>query len=216
MFTGIVQGLGTVERIEHRGGDARLSLATGSLSLAQAAIGDSIAVNGVCLTAVEFEPDRFAADVSAETLGCTALKQLRAGDRVNLELALAVGDRLGGHLVSGHVDGIATVCARRSVARSVQFQLQAPATLAKYIAAKGSVCLDGVSLTVNAVDANRFEVNLVPHTLGATTSNQWDVGTEVNLEVDLLARYLERLLTGEAARGGITADLLARTGFLPG
>lgn len=215
MFTGIVQAVGTIERVEHRGGDARLSVATGSLSLAQAAIGDSIAVNGVCLTAIELDANRLVADVSAETLGCTTLKHLRAGDRVNLEQALAVGDRLGGHLVSGHVDGLATVCARQSVARSVQFRLQAPATLAKYIAAKGSVCLDGVSLTVNTVDGSCFEVNLVPHTLGVTTLNQWAVGTEVNLEVDMLARYLERLLTGEAARGGVTEELLARTGFLP-
>lgn len=215
MFTGIVQGVGTVERIEQRGGDVRLSLATGGLSLAQAAIGDSIAVNGVCLTATEVGATRFVADVSAETLGCTTLKQLRAGDRVNLEQALAVGDRLGGHLVSGHVDGVATICARQPVARSIQFQLQAPVALAKYIAAKGSVCLDGVSLTVNAVDGSRFEVNIVPHTLGVTTLNQWAVGTEVNIEVDLLTRYLERLLTGEPARG-VTEELLARTGFLPG
>lgn len=215
MFTGIVQGMGTVERIERRGGDARLSLTTGSLSLARAAIGDSIAVNGVCLTAIDLEPNRFGADVSVETLGCTTLKRWCAGDRVNLEQALAIGDRLGGHIVSGHVDGVATVCARQSMARSVQFQLQAPTTLAKYIAAKGSVCLDGVSLTVNAVDGDRFAVNIVPHTLDVTTLSQWDVGTEVNLEVDLLARYLERLATGEAARGGITEALLARAGFLP-
>lgn len=213
MFTGIVQAIGTVERLEMHAGDARLRLSAGAMPLAGTVVGDSIAVNGVCLTVTEIDATGFMADVSGATLACTTLRHLRHGDRVNLERALALGDRLGGHLVSGHVDGIATVCDRRPAARSVQFQLQAPLPLAKYIAAKGSICLDGVSLTVNAVDGVAFDVNVVPHTLSVTTLDRWAAATEVNLEVDLLARYLERLVSRQPGEP-VTQELLARTGFI--
>lgn len=217
MFTGIVQAVGTAARIDARGGDARLEIAAGELALADVAIGDSIAVNGVCLTVVARGNDSFAADVSTETLTRTSLGRLRAGGRVNLEKALALGDRLGGHLVSGHVDGLATLRAREGAGRSVQYRLAAPTALAKYIAAKGSVCLDGVSLTVNTVAGAEFDVNVVPHTLAVTTLSEWQVGSEVNLEVDLIARYLERLVLGDNAAGaatGVTEELLARAGFI--
>lgn len=216
MFTGIVQAVGSVAKLETRGGDARLNLAVGDLSLADVAVGDSIAVNGVCLTVVTRAGDSFSADVSGETLARTSLGRLRAGSRVNLEKALAVGDRLGGHLVSGHVDGLATVLARESEARSVRFRLAVPSQLARYVAAKGSVCLDGVSLTVNGVSGADFDVNIVPHTLSATTLGEWQVGGEVNLEVDLIARYLERLALGvkDDTAAGVTEELLARAGFM--
>ncbi len=217
MFTGIIQAVGTVARLDMRGGDARIEIAAGDLPLKDAAIGDSIAVNGVCLTTVACGDRSFAADVSTETLTRTSLGRLRAGSRVNLEKAMAVGDRLGGHLVSGHVDGLAKLRARESVGRSVQFRLAAPETLAKYIAAKGSVCLDGVSLTVNTVAGAEFDVNIVPHTLAVTTLGDWQVGCEVNLEVDLIARYLERLVLGDRAgdaTAGVTEDFLVRAGFI--
>lgn len=217
MFTGIIQAVGQIERLDARGGDARLSIVAGDLPLSDVAIGDSIAVNGVCLTVVARTAASFSADVSAESLARTTLGRLRAGSRVNLEKALAVGDRLGGHIVSGHVDGIATLQAREPVARSVRFRLTVPPTLAKYVAAKGSVCLDGVSLTVNAVAGVEFDVNIVPHTLAATTLGDWQVGSEINLEVDLIARYLERLVLGDAAADAttrVTEDLLVRAGFI--
>lgn len=216
MFTGIIQAVGSVAKLETRGGDARLNVAVGDLSLADVAVGDSIAVNGVCLTVVTRAGDSFSADVSGETLARTSLGRLRAGSRVNLEKALAVGDRLGGHLVSGHVDGLATVLARESEARSVRFRLVVPSGLAKYVATKGSVCLDGVSLTVNGVNGADFDVNIVPHTLSATTLGEWQVGDEVNLEVDLIARYLERLVLGvkDDTTAGVTEELLARAGFI--
>lgn len=217
MFTGIIQAVGKIERLDARGGDARLSIVAGGLPLSDVAIGDSIAVNGVCLTVVARTDASFSADVSAESLARTTLGRLRAGSRVNLEKALAVGDRLGGHMVSGHVDGIATLQARESVARSVRLRLTAPPPLAKYIATKGSVCLDGVSLTVNTVAGAEFDVNIVPHTLAATTLDDWRVGSEINLEVDLIARYLERLVLGEAAADAttrVTEELLVRAGFI--
>lgn len=216
MFTGIIQAVGHIDATEARGADARLRIAAGDLDLADVRVGDSIAVSGVCLTVVELGDDAFSADVSAETLGCTTLGRLHAGRRVNLEKALAYGDRLGGHLVSGHVDGVARVRTRRQHGRSVEFRITAPTPLEKYIAAKGAVCLDGVSLTVNRVEDAEFEVNIVPHTLQATTLDELVPGAEVNLEVDLLARYLERLLHGHEHAGinrGFTAELLARADF---
>ncbi len=217
MFTGIIEAVGTVVAQERRGSDTRLRIATGGLDLADVRLGDSIAVNGVCLTAVELPGDGFAADVSGESLGLTTLGGLQSGDAVNLEKALTPTTRLGGHLVSGHVDGIGEVVERREDGRSVRFTLQAPAALARYIAVKGSICVDGISLTVNAVDGARFELNIVPHTLEQTTMAAFRAGRRVNLEVDLIARYLERLLLGEtAARTGerISAAFLAEHGFL--
>ncbi|OBS08707.1 riboflavin synthase [Acidihalobacter prosperus] len=217
MFTGIIEAVGSLRRIERRGGDARLAIEATGLDLADAALGDSIAVNGVCLTAVAFEAGGFAADVSAETLSRTTLSSLDAGAPVNLELAMRPTTRLGGHLVSGHVDGVGEIVERRTEARSVRFVLRAPERLARYIAEKGSICVDGISLTVNGVDGARFDINIVPHTLEKTTLGRARVGQSVNLEVDVIARYLERLLLGESAAregGEITRELLARHGYL--
>jgi riboflavin synthase len=218
MFTGIIQAVGTIASMENRGGDLRLGINTGKLPLDDVQLGDSIAVSGVCLTAVSLSPSGFVADVSGETLGLTTLGRLAVNDRVNLEKALTLATRLGGHLVSGHVDGIGEVIDRSADARSVRFTLRAPDALARYIAMKGSICVDGISLTVNAVDGATFELNIVPHTLAETTMQDFQPGTRVNLEVDLVARYLERLLLGDAAakpgnNPGITRELLEKCGF---
>ncbi len=215
MFTGIIQAVGRVSAIEARGADVRLRLRSETLPLADARPGDSIAVNGVCLTVIELESQSFSADVSAETLSCTTLGRLKAGMAVNLELALLPTTRLGGHLVSGHVDGVGRLVESRPDGRSQRLHFELPATLARYVAAKGSICVDGISLTVNAVEASRFDVNIVPHTLANTTLADLRVGDEVNIEVDLLARYLERLLSGNEvqAAGAITHEILKRTGF---
>lgn len=218
MFTGIIEAIGTVVDIQDRGGDVRLRIDTGPLDLGDVAPGDSIAVNGVCLTAVELPGDGFVADVSRETLSLTSLGQLAAGGLVNLEKALTLATRLGGHLVSGHVDGLGTVVERHDDARSVRFTIEAPDHLARYIAHKGSITVDGTSLTVNSVDGRRFELNIVPHTLKETIMGDYVAGRRVNLEVDLVARYLERLLLGdkaaESGAGTIDMDTLVRAGFV--
>ncbi|MCU0833466.1 MAG: riboflavin synthase [Chromatiaceae bacterium] len=218
MFTGIIQSVGEIVAREARGGDARLSVATGKLAMQGVALGDSIAVNGVCLTAVDLAEGRFAADVSRETLSLTTLGDLRPGSPVNLEKALTLATPLGGHLVSGHVDGVGEVLERREDARSWRLRIQAPAPLARYIAQKGSICVDGVSLTVNTVHGTQFELNIVPHTLAETIIRHYRPGTRVNLEVDLVARYLERLVLGERAADpkaeGLTTAFLAEHGFL--
>mgnify|MGYP001818602971 FL=1 len=218
MFTGIIQAVGHIASLDQRGGDMRVVIHCGSLPMADVELGDSIAVSGVCLTVIEKGADSFYADVSGETLRRTMIGSLAVNDAVNLEKALTLQTRLGGHLVSGHVDGIGTVTARREDSRSVQFSVQAPDELARYIATKGSVCVDGVSLTVNAVDGAVFELNIVPHTLAETTMRDYQAGRQVTLEVDLVARYLERLLQGDAAAqpgnsGQITRELLASCGF---
>ncbi|MGB5474083.1 MAG: riboflavin synthase [Gammaproteobacteria bacterium] len=218
MFTGIIQAVGKVAALEQRGGDLRIAIDTGKLPLADVGLGDSIAVSGVCLTVVQKGAQMFHADVSGETLGLTTLGQLAVNDAVNLEKALTLATRLGGHLVSGHVDGIGSVTARREDSRSVRFSIQAPDALARYIAVKGSICIDGVSLTVNAVDGASFELNIVPHTLAETTLRDFHTGRRVNLEVDLIARYLERLLQGDTAARpgpgeGLTRALLEAHGF---
>jgi riboflavin synthase len=220
MFTGIIQSIGQIERLEPRGGDARLAIAAGKLDLGRVALGDSIAVNGVCLTAVELAAHGFAADVSRETLALTTLGDLAPGSPVNLETALTLATPLGGHLVSGHVDGVGEVIEQRADARSWRLRIRAPAELARYIAAKGSICVDGTSLTVNRVEGAIFDLNIVPHTLQETISGRYQVGTRVNLEVDLIARYLERLLLGEVAANpdagsgsGLTLEFLAEHGF---
>ena len=218
MFTGIIQAIGTLTRIEPRGGDARLTVATGKLPLADTRLGDSIAVNGVCLTAVELGAGHFRADVSRETLALTTLGAASAGMPVNLELALLPTTRLGGHLVSGHVDGVGRILDQRDDGRSWRFTVEAPAELARYIARKGSICVNGISLTVNEVDGAVFGINIVPHTLAETTLGTTKPGDAVNLEVDLLARYLERLLLGEQAAqpgAGVTMALLQSSGFAP-
>lgn len=193
MFTGIVQSIGEVRAITPRGGDVELLIGAPGLELSAVNIGDSISCSGCCLTVTRIEGDAFAADASIETLNITTLGKWRVGDRLNLEKALCAGQPLGGHYVTGHVDGIATVIERTNDARSIRVQFEAPAPLARYIARKGSVCIDGVSLTVNDVDGPRFSVNLIPHTLEVTTLDDYRAGTRVNLEVDIIARYLERL-----------------------
>ncbi len=217
MFTGIVQAVGRIRRREPRGEDMRLTIATGGLPMADVRIGDSIAVNGCCLTAVELDQDSFVADVSNETLVRTTLGALDVGDAVNLEKALTLSTPLGGHLVSGHVDGVGEVIERRPDGRSERFRIRAPAQMARYIAEKGSICVDGVSLTVNGVDGAVFDINLVPHTLSVTTLGEARPGRRVNLEADLIARYLERLMLGERAAesgSGVTEEFLQRCGFI--
>jgi len=197
MFTGIVQALGRIARIETCGGDLRLFVDATALD-AEVALGDSVCVCGVCLTVVARDAGTLAFDVSNETMALTTLGALRAGDGVNLEPALRLSDRLGGHLVSGHVDGVGHVVSIEPDARSQRWMFEIPAALSRYIAAKGSVCVEGVSLTVNEVAGNRFGVNLIPHTIEATTFRHKRVGDAVNIEVDLIARYLERLHCGDA------------------
>ena len=201
MFTGIVQGVGTVRAIEPRGGDVTLFVDSGEVSLAGVEIGGSIAVSGVCLTATRLEPNGFAADVSRETLSLTTLGLWQPGSRVNLEKALLAGQALGGHYVTGHVDGVAEVIGRHEDARSVRMEFSVAPALGHYIARKGSVCLDGVSLTVNGAAGHRFDVNLVPHTLDVTTLRDCRPGTRVNLEVDIIARYVERMLRPSTESG---------------
>jgi len=211
VFTGIIKAKGAVAGIERRSGDVRLSVTADGLPWAEYALGDSIAVNGVCLTAVALRSDGFDTDVSVETLSVTTLGRLRQGDAVNLEPALRVGDALGGHLVSGHVDGIGKVISRADDARSVRLGIEAPAALARYVAKKGSVCVDGVSLTINEVSGNAFDVNIIPHTAEVTTLGGYAAGTAVNIEVDLLARYIERMLG--AGSGGLTREFLREHGY---
>ena len=218
MFTGIIEAIGTIQSITPKGGDVRVYVKTGKLDLGDVKLGDSIAVNGVCLTAVQLPGDGFWADVSRETLARTGFSDLKSGSRVNLEKALTPISRLGGHLVSGHVDGVGEIISREDNARAVQFRIRAPRELAKYIALKGSITVDGTSLTVNGVDGADFELTIVPHTLAETIMADYRAGRRVNLEVDLLARYLERLLLGDKAAEptstGITESFLAAHGYL--
>jgi riboflavin synthase len=193
MFTGIVQDLGRIEAREPRGGDVRLTIAVDRFDLGHTAIGDSICVQGVCLTVIDLRAGRFVADVSRETLTLTTLGELEDSATVNIEAALRAGDPLGGHLISGHIDAVATVTQTRIEARSRRVSIAVPACLARYIVRKGSVALDGVSLTVNEVQEAVFGVNLIPHTLAVTTLGRVATGTRLNLEVDQLARYVERL-----------------------
>ena len=216
MFTGIIESLGKIKRMQSVGGDMRLEIDTGSLDMSDVSTGDSIAVNGVCLTAIEYTASSFVADVSNETITHTSLESLKPGSEVNLEKALLPTTRLGGHLVSGHVDGLGTVIDMSEDARSIRLIIEAPEELMKYIAAKGSICVDGTSLTVNAIDGKQFELNIVPHTQARTVIKHYQAGTRVNLEVDLIARYLERLLLHlpDDKRGNIDMALLAKAGFV--
>lgn len=211
MFTGIVKAKGSIAAIEKRGGDVRLRVAAADLPWSDYSVGDSISVNGVCLTAVRLLDNGFDTDVSVETLDVTTLKNLAVGDAVNLEPALRVGDALGGHLVSGHVDGIGRMIARADDARSIRMNFEVPGELARYIAKKGSICVDGVSLTINEVSGNTFGLNIIPHTAEMTTMGNYEVGTAVNIEVDLLARYIERMLGNDA--GGLSIDFLREHGY---
>jgi riboflavin synthase len=199
VFTGIVQDVGRVQSREARGGDTRLTIAVDRLSLDRTSIGDSISVQGVCLTVVVMAGKTFSADVSRETLSLTTLGDLAVGEGVNLEPALRAGDPLGGHLVSGHVDGVGRVTSLAEEARSLRVELEVPPEIARYLARKGSVTVDGVSLTVNEASGTRFGVNLIPHTREVTTLGRLAAGTRVNLEIDQIARYVERLTQSSAA-----------------
>jgi riboflavin synthase len=194
VFTGIIQSVGKIRASQPKGGDLTMEIDAAGLDLAGVSVGDSIAVDGVCVTATSLNKDGFVADLSRETLSCSTLGKKRVGDAVNLEKALCLGDPLGGHLVSGHVDAVGKLVSRRDAARSVVMKFSVADSVARFIAAKGSVCVDGVSLTVNKVSGNSFEVNIVPHTLEQTTMGRYRGGAEVNLEVDLLARYIDRLI----------------------
>lgn len=227
MFTGIIEALGEIAESREQGGDLRLYVRTGKLDLSDVQLGDSIAVNGVCLTAVELPGDGFWADVSRETLSHTRFEHFKPGDPVNLEKALTPSSRLGGHLVSGHVDGTGSIVSMHNDGRSTRIRISAPKALARYIAPKGSICIDGISLTVNAVEDNEFELNIVPHTLEQTLIKYYSVGRTLNIEVDQIARYLERLLQypadnsahplqppqSTAKPSGISADFLHQHGF---
>ena len=217
MFTGIIQAVGSINQCRMVGSDMVLGIDTGKMTMTHVQLGDSIAVNGVCLTVVRMNAKGFEADVSGESLQRTTLGHLQLGGRVNLEKALTPSTHLGGHIVSGHVDGVGLVQKRWSDGRSERFSFETPMNLARYIAEKGSICIDGISLTVNRVENNTFEVNIVPHTLQETTMGDFKPGRKVNLEVDIIARYLERLLQGGALSEtgqGITKSLLAQHGFI--
>jgi riboflavin synthase len=196
MFSGIIADAGMIKKVADREGGLRLTVATEVLGMDDVALGDSIAVNGVCLTVIEVDGNDFTVDVSRETLDCTTGLELQGG-HVNLEKAMRLSDRIGGHLVSGHVDGVGEVAAFNDIGESWRLVVRAPQALSKYIAVKGSITINGVSLTVNHVSGNEFEVNLIPHTLEVTTLNELEKGKRVNLEIDLIARYVERMMQAE-------------------
>ena len=219
MFTGIIEAVGTVETKQAKAGDLKVKIATGQLDLSDVKLGDSIAVNGVCLTVIELASDGFSADISNETVNYTRWSEIAIGERVNLEKAMMPTSRLGGHIVSGHVDGIAQVIDRQEDARSIRFKVAAPDSLARYIAHKGSITIDGVSLTVNAVNGSIFELNIVPHTAKETTLYGFQAGKKVHIEVDVIARYLERLISGQkddvqSNKSTVSEGFLAEHGFV--
>lgn len=226
MFTGIIEAIGTVAAIEEQQGDIQLYIRTGTLDLSDVNLGDSIATNGVCLTVISLPGDGFWADVSCETIAHTDFANISIGDKVNLEKALMASSRLGGHIVTGHVDAIGEVVDRSQNARSIVFWIKAGASVARYIAAKGSITVDGVSLTVNSVDGDKFSLNIVPHTAEKTLLADYQAGTKVHLEVDIIARYMERLLNApqivessdnideHQSEDGLTMAKLAQFGFM--
>ncbi len=220
MFTGIIEAVGEIKAIDAKGDDRRLNIASSALDMSDVQLGDSIAIDGICLTVVEFSSAHFVMDASAETLSKTTMGGFTVGRKVNMEKALTPTTRLGGHLVSGHVDGVGEIESREVVGESLRFKVRVPDALAKYVAVKGSVCIDGVSLTVNNVDGAVFEINIIPHTAEVTTIGGYQAGRKVNIEVDLIARYLERLLLGDKAAestgSGVTLEFLAEHGFLKG
>jgi len=219
MFTGIIEAVGTIVAMESKGSDVSVRVRSGKLDLRDVKLGDSIATNGVCLTVVQLPGDGYIADVSGETIARTGFADYQAGQRVNLEKALMPTSRLGGHMVSGHVDGVGKIVAVKPLGRAMEYWVEAPRELARYIAEKGSITVDGISLTVNSVEGARFRLTIVPHTSGETTVGEWKVGSRVNLEVDVIARYLERLVLGEKAAdiapaSGVTMAMLAENGFM--
>lgn len=219
MFTGIIESVGTVKSLQRIDGDVRIQIAVGGLDMSDVKLGDSIATSGICLTVIDFGTDWFSADISVESLNRTIVQNWRVGTRVNLEKALLPTTRLGGHIVSGHVDGVAEISLKRQDARSIYFEVTCPTTLAKYLSEKGSITIDGISLTINHLRGNIVSLNLVPHTAEKTTIGDWQVGTKVNIEVDVLARYIERLLLGDKASqtspsSNIDMAFLAQHGFM--
>jgi len=215
MFTGIIEAVGTLASKQAVGGDVRLKIASGALDLSDVKLGDSIATNGVCLTVVQLDGDGFWADVSNETIRHSSLNNLAEGAKLNLEKAMLVGARFGGHIVSGHVDGVAEIIRLDNDGRSIVIEISPPQDLKKYIAHKGSITVDGISLTANALTAQGFLLNIVPHTVEETIIANYKVGSRVNLEVDVIARYLEQLVQGEQAapKSKISKDFLAEHGF---
>ncbi len=213
MFTGLIETVGKVARIERRGSSARLVVAA-PFPGKEIGLGDSIAVNGVCLTVVDNDPASLAFDVSPETLERSAFRKLKSGSPVNLERALRLGDRLGGHIVTGHVDCLAVVAERRELSGNLVIAFKVPREFARYLIEKGSVAIDGISLTVNSVGDDGFSVNVIPHTAVKTTLQEKRVGDEVNIETDIIGKYVERLLSGRKSGEGVTLDLLAKNGFL--
>lgn len=221
MFTGIIEALGSVADLQLRGGEWRMSVRSTVLDFGDVILGDSIAVNGVCLTVTQLGSAQFEMDVSNETMQHTTLHALNKGARVNLEKALTPNKRLGGHIVSGHVDGVGELLDLRPDGASIRMDFRVPKKLAKYIAQKGSICIDGTSLTVNTVNGATFSVNIIPHTQTETIIQDYKVGSKVNLEVDLIARYLERLMQGDSAAeeqqdqaSKLTKSLLEENGYI--
>jgi len=220
MFTGIIEAVGTIKAININAQGARLVIATNSLDMNDVKLGDSIATNGICLTVVDFDQHSYSADVSNETLQRTGFAHYNVGMQVNLEKAMLASTRFGGHMVSGHVDGISDILSITNNGNSIEYWLSMPTDLAHYIAEKGSVTIDGTSLTVNALSDGKFRLTIVPHTVKETVFAYYQVGTKVNLEVDLIARYLERLLTKEnitespVAKSNVTEALLQKSGFI--
>lgn len=218
MFTGIIAACGEIAALEKLAGDCHLRINAGKMDMSDVQLGDSIAVDGVCLTVVKFDSSSFEMDVSAETLSRTTLGEFKVGRKVNLEKALQPSARLGGHIVSGHVDGVGTIESRELVGESLRFCVRVPDDLAKYVAMKGSICIDGVSLTVNHVEGALFEINIIPHTVEVTTIGDYQAGLKVNIEVDIIARYLERLLLGDKAAesqaSGLSLETLMQHGYI--
>lgn len=219
MFTGIIEAVGQIKSLQPKGDDIRLSVNVNHLDMSDVALGDSIATNGVCLTVVDFSDDYYSVDVSPETIKRSGFADYQVGDDVNLEKAMQANARLGGHIVSGHVDGVGEVVTIKPIERWLEVWIKAPDNLAKYLAEKGSITVDGVSLTVNDVDGAAFMLTLIPHTMQETIFRNYKIGSKVNLEVDIIARYLERLMLGDKAaqsnaKQDISMDFLAEHGYL--
>ena len=214
MFTGIIEAIGEVTHIESKAKDSRLNITATDFNLNEVKIGDSIAINGVCLTVINKSTNSFKADVSAETLNKSSLASLQIGSKINLEKAMKANARFDGHIVSGHVDDIGVIVSKKTLGESIQFAIKVPANLSKYIAVKGSICIDGTSLTVNEINDCEFFVNIIPHTIKSTIIDYYQVGTKVNLEIDIIARYLERLILDNKPEQKITKQLLRDNGYL--
>ncbi len=215
MFTGIIEALGSVSQIERASGGARLNVTT-DMDMSSDRIGDSVAVNGICLTIVEITTNSFALDLSQETIGRTTFEEMKVGDKVNLERALKFSGRLGGHLVTGHIDGVGVVRRRTRSGASEVFEITAPSGMERYMIEKGSIAVDGISLTINSCQGRDFSVNIIPHTLSVTTLGLHMSGSRVNIEADVLGKYIERIMSGGKAGGSgdIDLELLAKHGFL--